>query len=442
MKKFFSLMMALMLLFPLFASAEKLNKIPAHFTVTYKVNERTERNNKTFISKDQIKTVHASIDQEINGLVDAFDEKYAPELKPLDSPRRNSRLDIHVVHSFSGKSAMSFLVLARQSYRRNQVKSPFETRSYDMETGKQIFLTDLFLEDGEAWDILADAVKTRLNEYFPKKAADEQTLASLITKEALQNTPFMLGPVTLSLHYEASVLYPDQPTLMRVNIPYASLRHAMTEYGKEQTDNSMYKMVALTFDDGPTYTTTASLLNQLRYAGVPATFFLVGDRIDEYKDIVMRQNDENHSLQSHHFKHTDSTKSTVGRIQSYAKQFDETLSSLVGTLPIMMRAPYGNYENYMKAGLEFPQILWDVDTKDWTGKSSNGVLSVVKKETKDGSIILMHDIEEKTPESTKLVVNWLREQGYVCVTVEDLLLHNGHDPKEKKVYYSVSPSSK
>ena len=108
----------------------------------------------------------------------------------------------------------------------------------------------------------------------------------------------------------------------------------------------------------------------------------------------------------------------------------------------MMRAPYGNYENYMKAGLEFPQILWDVDTKDWTGKSSNGVLSVVKKETKDGSIILMHDIEEKTPESTKLVVNWLREQGYVCVTVEDLLLHNGHDPKEKKVYYSVSPSSK
>ena len=95
----------------------------------------------------------------------------------------------------------------------------------------------------------------------------------------------------------------------------------------------------------------------------------------------------------------------------------------------------------MKAGIPLPQIQWDVDTKDWTGKSSNAVLSVVKKETKDGSIILMHDIEEKTPESAKLVTEWLRKNGYVCVTVEDLLIQNGHDIKAKKVYYSVSPNT-
>ena len=435
MKKIFSAVLALMLLVPLFASAEKLDKIPDHFTVTYKVDERSEKKNKTFISKDYIKTVHPHIDQEINALADAFDEEYAPTLKPLDSPRRNSRLDIHVVHSFSGKSAMSFLVLARQSYRRNQLMSPFETRTYDMETGLPILLTDLFEEDSLGWDIMADAVRARLSEYFPKQTADEKLLSSLATKEALKKTPFMLGPVTLSFHYEARVLYPDQPTLMRVNIPYHLLRDTMTEYGKEQTDNSMYKMVALTFDDGPTYTTTATLLNRLRHAGVPATFFLVGDRIAEYEDIVMRQNDENHSLQSHHFKHTDTTKSNPGRIQSYTKQFNEALSSVTGTLPVMLRAPYGLSDPFIQAGIELPLIQWDVDTKDWAGRSKSAILSVVKEETKDGSIILMHDVVEDTAGNILPVLEWLRDKGYLCVTMEDLFLHNDQEMKPRRVYY-------
>lgn len=439
MKRAFSLLIIFIFLFPLCAGAEKVNQLPDCFSVSYKVSERQEKNNKTFISKDVITTAQKSVDQEINALADAFDQQLTPFLQPLESPRRNSRLDIHIVHSMSGQSAMSFLVLARESYRRKQLQSPFACRTYDMKTGEPIFLTDLFDEDSEAWDVMAEAVYQKLSAYFPLQEADQEKLSALCNKEALKQANFMLGPVCLSLHYEARQLYPDQPTLMRVNIPYQAFQGMMTEYAREQTDNSMYKMVALTFDDGPTYTTTASLLNQLRYAGVPATFFLVGDRIAEYEDIVMRQNDENHSIQSHHFKHTDSTKSTPARIQTYAKRFDETLSSLIGVYPTMMRAPYGLFEPFMQAGIPFPQIQWDVDTKDWTGKSSNAVLSVVKAETKDGSIILMHDIEEKTPESAKLVLEWLRKKGFMCVTMEDLLIHNGHDLHTKKVYYSVVP---
>ncbi|MBE5784003.1 MAG: hypothetical protein E7329_11895 [Clostridiales bacterium] len=439
MKRAFSLLLLFIFLFPLCAGAEKVKELPSCFTVSYKVSERMEKNDKAFISKDVITTAQKNVDQEINALADAFDAQLSPSLQPLSSPRRNSRLDIHIVHSVSGQSAMSFLVLARESYRRVQKQSPFECRTFDMETGEKITLTDLFDENSEAWDLMAVAVYEALSHYFPLLEADEEKLSALCTKEALQQANFMLGPVCLSLHYEARLLYPDQPTIMRVSIPYRAFQGMMTDYGREQTDNSMYQMVALTFDDGPTYTTTASLLNQLRYAGAQVTFFLVGDRIAEYEDIVMRQNDENHSIQSHHFKHTDSTKSTPARIQTYAKRFDETLTSLIGLYPKMMRAPYGLFEPFMEAGIQLPQIQWDVDTKDWTGKSSSAVLSVVKAETKDGSIILMHDIEEKTPESAKLVLEWLRKKGYLCVTMEDLLIQNGHDIHTKKVYYSVTP---
>jgi len=437
MKRFIALMLTLCMLLPVAAGAEKLTKLPDEFSISYKTLERMIHNNRSFISKEHVTTSQPAVDAIINAAVDAFDEDMGPKLPKYDNPRRNSRLDIHVVHSFSGSSIMSFLVLARESHKRVQQQSPFQCFTFDMSTGEQVTLLDLFPADSAAWDVLAEAVYTQLDAYFPHLETDEEILRSLCTREALENTPFTMGPVSLMLHFEARTLYSKQPSLMRVRIPYNDLRSMMTEFGQQQTDNSMYRMVALTFDDGPSYSETAKLLNNLRHYGAVSTFFLVGDRISEYKDIVLRENDENHSLQSHHFKHTDTTKSTPARIQSYTKQFYDTLSKLTGTTPLMLRPPYGLDEPFREAKVNLPIIQWDVDTKDWTGKSSNGVLSVVKSDTKDGSIILMHDIKEKTPESAKLVAEWLRNNGYVCVTVEDLFEHFGVEMVPNRVYYSM-----
>ena len=435
MKRFFALFLALLLLFPLCVQAEKVNRLPDAFSIGYQVKERLEKKEKTFISKEYIRSIQPGVDERINRLVDEFDSLMSGELKPLDNPRRNSRLDIHVVHSVSGRSAVSFLVLARESYKRKQLRSPFTCMTFDMETGEEIFLTDLFPEDSEAWDLMAEAVYHELSAYFPKQEADEEMLLSLCSREAIEKTPFMLGPVCLTLHYEAKILYPDQPSLMKVSIPYAAFRGMMTEKGAYHTDNSMYKMVAITLDDGPTYSITAALLNTLRHNGTVVTFFLVGDRIAEYQDIVLRENDELHSLQSHHFKHTDTTKSNPGRIQSYTKQFSEALSNVTGTLPVMLRAPYGLSDPFIQAGIDLPLIQWDVDTKDWAGRTKSAILSVVKEETKDGSIILMHDVVEDTAGNIQPVLEWLRDKGYLCVTMEDLFLHNNQEMKPRRVYY-------
>lgn len=430
-----------MLLLPFSALGEKQASLPDCFRIQYKTDERTQGKDKSFVSKEHIKTCQTGVDAFINGLVDQYDAEMSPHLKDAGgSPRRNSRLDIHVVHSLSGQSLMSFQVLARETYRRKQIQSPFVCHTFDMETGREIFLSDLFPEDSEAWDLMGEAVFECLNAYFPHLEADEKTLLSLCSREALQNTPFMAGPVCLSLHYEARILYPDQPSLMRVPIPYRAVRDMMTEYGRKQTDNSRYKMTAVTYDDGPTYGTTASLLNELRYHGAQATFFLVGDRIAEYADIVLRENDENHSLQSHHFRHTDTTKSNPGRIQSYTRQFHQALTETAGLPPRMLRPPYGKDEPFAQAKVNLPIIQWDVDTKDWAGRTSQAVLSVVKNETKDGSIILMHDIVDETPKTSKQVLDWLRDHGFLCVTVEDLFIHFGQEMKPNRVYYLVTPN--
>ena len=428
----------LCLLAPAVASAEKRRSLPAAFSVEYTVQEKLEGKKKEkFVSKDHIQTIRPEVSEQVNALADDFEAEMLPEMKECSNPKRNSRLDIHVVHSVSGQSCVSFLVLARESYKRKQVRSPFVTRTYDLDTGERITLSALFADDSPAWDVLAEAVLEGLNAYFPKERADEDALRRLTEKEQLQQADFMLGPVSLSLHYAASVLYPDHPSLMRVVIPYRDLKGMMTEYGQRQTDNSDYKMAALTFDDGPSYGTTATLLNHLRHAGVQATFFLVGERIDEYADIVLRENDENHSLQSHHYRHTDTTKSTPARIRAYTQRFYNTATQLYGLAPIMLRPPYGLSDPFIEAKVDLPLIEWDVDTKDWVGKSPNAVLGVVKSETKDGSIILMHDIKEKTPESARLAAKWLKENGFLCVTVEELFIQYGQEMKPNHNYYSV-----
>ena len=439
MKRWVAFMLALLLFAPCLALGEKAERFPACFQVKYELKEREISGGRAFVSKDRVTTVLPQVDEEINGLVDGFEESMSGQMKLSSNPRRNSRLDIHVVTSRSGQSCVSFLVLARESYNRKQLRSPIEARVYDMETGERVTLEDLFDEDSEAWDLLGETVYEELSAYFPKQQADEKTLRALCGKDALLNTPFMLGPVSLSLHYEANALYPGQPTLMRVTVPYNALEGMLTEYGRKQTDNANYKMVALTFDDGPAYNTTANLLNYLRQNGAQATFFLVGNRIDEFADIVMRENDENHSLQSHHYVHTDTSKSTVARVQAYTEKMYNVMTKTFGLAPWMLRAPYGVFDYFIKAKVNLPLIEWDVDTKDWTGKSSAAVMSVVRNETKDGSIILMHDIKDNTPESARQAAQWLYEHGYMCVTMEELFIHNRREMVPNKIYYRVDP---
>lgn len=439
MKRFFVCLLALALLLPGMGRAEKASAFPAFFQVKYKVEERKFNSDRCFVSKEHVTTALSQVDEEVNALVDGFDDAMAGQMTPDKgkNPKRNSRLDIHVVNTRSGESALSFLVLARETYQRKQKQSPIAGRVYDMATGQKITLNDLFPEDSEAWTVLADAVREQLNAYFPAQTADPEALNALCTREALLETPFMLGPVCLSLHYEARTLYPKQGSLMRVTVPYSALKGMMTEYGRKQTDNSNYKMVALTFDDGPAHTTTATLLNNLRHNGAQATFFIVGDRIEEHAYIVLRENDENHSIQSHHFKHTDTSKSTIGRIQSYTEKMYKAMTETFGLGPLMLRAPYGIFDYFIKAKVNLPLIEWDVDTKDWTGKSSAAVLNVVKKEVKEGSIILMHDIKDHTPESGRLAAEWLYNNGYMCVTVEDLFMNYGQEMVPNKIYYRV-----
>jgi peptidoglycan/xylan/chitin deacetylase (PgdA/CDA1 family) len=444
MKRLFALCLVLCLalclvLFPpLSASAEKAYAFPDCFLVTYTVSERKTNNGQSFVSKEYVHTTRPEVDKEINGLVDAFDAQFSPGLQRTASPKRNSRLDIHVVNTRSGDSCLSFLVLARESYNRKQLRSPFACRVFDMASGEQVALVDILGEESEAWDVLAEIAYCELDGYFADREANYAALNGLCRKETLMKTPFLLGPVCLTLVYEAKTLYPGETSLMYVTVPYNALRGMMTAYGERQTDNSRYKMVALTFDDGPVYENTAKVLNELRRNGVQATFFMIGTQIEENPDIALRAHDELHSLQSHHYRHA--SKSSADHIQEDTRRMEALASATWGLGPWLFRAPYDRFDRFIEAGVDLPMIAYDVDAGDGSGRQPNEVLYTVKKQVHDGAVIRMHDTVDNAAESCRFVTEWLYENGYMCVTVEELFIHYKQEMVSGEVFCNVTPT--
>ena len=84
-----------------------------------------------------------------------------------------------------------------------------------------------------------------------------------------------------------------------------------------------------------------------------------------------------------------------------------------------------------------PFIYWSIDTRDWETLNANSVIAHVKNETRDGSIILMHDIYQSTADASEVIIPWLINQGYQLVTVSELMHYKGIELKNGVTYYNA-----
>lgn len=162
--------------------------------------------------------------------------------------------------------------------------------------------------------------------------------------------------------------------------------------------------VALTFDDGPDPVNTPKILDLLRDNGVKATFCLVGFRARDNPDLVRRIAAEGHTLCNHSWQHlTDLAKKEPGYIDWDLKRTNEVIRAAAGPgVPIRyFRAPGGNFTSGLIAkakAMGMASIYWDADPADWNhSKDANDeahikrVIAEVKKQVRQGSIILSHD---------------------------------------------------
>lgn len=164
--------------------------------------------------------------------------------------------------------------------------------------------------------------------------------------------------------------------------------------------------VALTFDDGPHPETTPAILELLQQYDIKATFFLIGEKCEQYPELVRRIVNEGHQIANHSATHGYSI--SLSSRQAWRDEIERCqrqIGAIVGTAPMLFRPPYGvTTPNLSKALADtgLTSVGWSVHTHDWTS-SVSGVLKRLDS-IHHGDIVLLHD---SCPNTVEALTNWL-----------------------------------
>lgn len=195
------------------------------------------------------------------------------------------------------------------------------------------------------------------------------------------------------------------------------------------------KAVALTFDDGPSRANDGKILNALQKYGAHATFFVLGDRARVDGDILQMYIAAGCEIASHSWNHPQLSKLKWKRVERQLNKTNKTVKKLTNGYEIgLLRPPYGSVSEKMRKKLDVPMILWSLDTLDWKSRNVKKIQREVKKNIKDGDIILMHDIYDTTAKAVEKLLPWMQEQGYDILSVSELMERKGKTLKPGKVY--------
>jgi peptidoglycan-N-acetylglucosamine deacetylase len=198
------------------------------------------------------------------------------------------------------------------------------------------------------------------------------------------------------------------------------------------------KLCALTFDDGPDAVKTALVLDRLEKYGVAASFFVIGQKINDMTAPVLKRavslgcEIDNHSwsYNSLNFAGEEIIKDSIAKTT-------EAIRKYAGVEPAFFRPPNlaVSLKLFKAAGLP---AAGGVVGNDWDqSTTAESRAKTVLMGMRDGAIILLHDVQpdpHPTPEALDILIPELKAQGYEFVTLSELFRRKGVEPKTGKLW--------
>ena len=189
------------------------------------------------------------------------------------------------------------------------------------------------------------------------------------------------------------------------------------------------KVVALTFDDGPSKEYTGGVLALLREKGVKATFFVIGADAEKNPDELKAIIADGHQIGNHTFVHDDMTLASFEKAASEIEKTDAVIRAAGYSGEILFRPPFGKKLIGLPLYLakhDRTTITWDVEPESFEDIAADPdrIAAHVVEKTKSGSIVIMH-VMYKSRETSRAalpkVINGLRDKGFRFVTVSELI---------------------
>ena len=181
------------------------------------------------------------------------------------------------------------------------------------------------------------------------------------------------------------------------------------------------KIVALTYDDGPSKVSTAALLEVLKKHDATATFFVNGNHALENKELISAIVEQGSEIGNHTLDHVWLSKVDEAEALRQVIGNEHLLRFLSGQEGIMpLRPPYGDINQTILDQFNLPIVLWSADSRDWEVQDVERIKANVLSEIEDGGIIIMHDGYETSVQATDELLALLTAQNYRVVSVSEL----------------------
>lgn len=385
------------------------------------------------INNDILKLIHKNIDK----FNDTFNRIIL--LDPIYKSELN--IDYEVFKPNDDIVSIKFTIFENMNYYA-QPKIYIETLNYDLNKDKRIYLNNIFR--GDYLDELRSYVSshsTKLNkESFSNFILDKDNIVFFIDK----NEPALKIPYVKLQEYirpgfknveTVETFVPKNPEDYDI---IARDEMLPNDHGKTSRVISLKRpMVALTFDDGPYTRATIPILDTLKEHNVVGTFFVLGNRVEKHKDIILRIVNEGNEIGNHTFSHIQLTSLPKNKIKEQLDKTQLAVAKVTGTEPKIMRPTYGSYDEKLRASINMPMILWSIDPMDWKVKDGEKIANYILSKVKDGDIILLHDIFVSTADAVDLIVPELLNRGFQLVTVSELYEYKGEVLSVGNIYRHI-----
>ncbi|MER5451663.1 polysaccharide deacetylase family protein [Streptomyces sp. NPDC002766] len=206
--------------------------------------------------------------------------------------------------------------------------------------------------------------------------------------------------------------HPVTTALTAVTLAAAATLAVQTAHAVPARAATCNGYVGLTFDDGPSGN-TPNLLNALKQNGLRATMFNEGQYAAAYPAQVRAQVAAGMWVGNHSYTHPHLTTLGQAQIDSEISRTQQAIAAAGGGTPQLFRPPYGETNSTVRAveakyGLT--QIIWDVDSQDWNGASTDAIVAAAGRLT-NGQVILMHDWPANTVAAIPRIAQGLAARG-------------------------------
>lgn len=372
---------------------------------------------KTYIDEDKLVSINYPITS-INVLDNEITTYVNKTYSKFKNIKSNVKPELNISYTYKEINENIINVSLKTEIIANITINKIKTYTYNKITKKFLTLEDL-LPDLTSLDY--DIKKELLKKY---QEADMEYLSNVNLDY------FTIDDENLTIYFNPAEIKSNYDTLIYLDIPLDSLKLLIDIDKTKGSDTYLSikkrnisendKVVALTFDDGPSKYTD-KILDILNEYDACGTFFLIGSKVEFYSDVLNKALKNGNELGNHSYDHKLLTRLSESEFKEEINKTQEAIKKVTGFTPTLFRPTYGGYNNTLKSYTDLKFVLWDVDSRDWQVKSKEKILQNVIPNVKSGSIILMHDNHEYAVNALEDMIKDLKEKNYKFVTVSELL---------------------